>query len=405
MKHHRIFGLFPSPAPQVTFAIDYLGYFPKGDTAYMDASAQFWADEACKVVAVRPPGKRVVQIRWMMRYETESGPPFHADPLPVFENGGYDVSTGLRMMRPFGRMLRQRKLFLDGIFCNCEGGFGFFSLSPDQMKAIFASSKARAKMPPIFRNIRPEQVTWWTPEFDRELGIKWNRWQMVMINTAFRKIFIDSGIFKIPRKSGPPVNPVVCNFHWFQTTWPVMDNNGWPIRSVAAIDRRTSSPGMYFAMGNRYRWRNHHYLWNIMVDHINWARSCMNRNDARLWTTIQQMEFTHPWIFQKTVEHVLRTGVSWTTTRSAWVYFNAQPHMRPVSDTFFGQLLAANDRPFPRVMGLPELQIDCDRIESPGLTTTYEEFLDNVDLDQYPIVMDSGDPLRIQPNQPLRAVA
>jgi hypothetical protein len=56
-------------------------------------------------------------------------------------------------------------------------------------------------------------------------------------------------------------------------------------------------------------------------------------------------------------------------------------------------------------MGLPELEMDCDRIETPGVTTTYEEFLDNVDISQYPLTMDTPNPYRIHANEPRLAVA
>jgi hypothetical protein len=405
VKHHRIFGIFPSPAKDITEMPDFMGYHPRGDLKYVKEAGEFYGNRVCEGIANLPPGKRVMQARWIMRYETYCEEPYNADPVAVIENGGYDVSVAKRMMRPLGRMLRERKLFLDGIFVNSEGSFTFFDVTPDQMKAVFASSKARANMPPALRNARPEQVTWWTPEFNRNLGITWNRWQQTLLYKAFRQIFIQSNFFKVPRKVGPAVNPVVVNFNWASPTWEVMDPNGWPIRSVAAIDYQSSCPGLYFDFGNRYKLRNHHPFWNIMVDHINMARSCLNKSDARFWPTTLQPLRVHPWLFEKTLEHIVKTGATWTSTRSAWIYFAEQEWLRAQSDPLFVEILDKFDKPYPRQMGLPRLEIDCDRIETPGVTTTYEEFLDNVDISQYPFTMDTGDPFRIHANEPRLAVA
>lgn len=310
------------------------------------------------------------------------------------------------MIRPFARGLKQRGLFLDGIYSNCEGGFSFWMLNHDQFKRIYKSSKARANLPPALRNLRPEQLTWGNPEFDREKGIIWNRWNQLMLTRAMRRVLVDSGLFALPRKPGGPlVQPPIMNFNWWYASWPIYDPNGWPLHGTPALDYKTSCPGCYFSMGARYgHVRTHHPYWNTLIDQINWIRSAMFRPDGRVWPVILQPKTSnfwqpygislHPWLVEQMVAHFARAGANWKN-RCGYIYFNHQDWLRPESDPILVDIMKRHDYGFDR-QRLREIPMDCDEFETAGFVTKYEDFVNEVFDGQLPDQHGAA-PMRIMP--------
>lgn len=384
LTYNRLFSLFDSPSSEIVPMPNFMGWYEKNNLRSLRSGAQFYAGQVADKIRELPPGYRVMQARWVLQYEAAMEEPWGADPLPIFESGGVPVGRGIMMYRPLGKLLKDRGLFLDAIYVDFEAGFSFWNLDEAQFRRIFASAKARAQMPPNIRKLRPEQLTWGHPDFNRESGSLWNRWQGVMLTRAIRRIFVESGIFNLPKKRGGPlVQPAVMNFNYYSPTWRVYDHNGWPSVPVPLIDYRTSCPGFYAGLGNggRYVNRTHHLLWNAVIDHLNWTRSIMNRPDSRLWPVLLQPIRVNSWLMEQLVAHMTRTGVNWAGSRSAYVYFSERDYLRPQSDPIMADIMKRHDRPFPRLRGLPEIPLDSDRFETAGFVTTYEDFIRNVTPD------------------------
>lgn len=387
--------MFDSPASDIVPMPNFMGWYEKNNLRSLRAGAQFYASQVADKLRDIPPGYRVMQARWVLQYEAAMIEPWGADPLPVFENGGLPVGRGLMMYKPLGNLLKQRGLFLDAIYIDFEAGFSFWQLSPEQFRKIFASPKARANMPANIRNLRPEQLIWGEDAFDTAAATRWHRWQTLMIIRAMRRIFIESNLFNLPKKRGGPlVQPSVMNLNYFNPTWRVYDENGWPQSPFSLIDNRSSCCAFSIGLsgGGRYINRTHHHDWNAVIDHLNWARSIMNRPDSRLWAIMLQPIRVHPWLMEQLIAHMTRTGVNWAGSRSAYIYFSEREHLRPQSDPIMVDIMKRHDRPFPRLRGLPEIPLDSDRFETAGFVTTYEDFIRNVTPDAIGGGGDSGNP-------------
>jgi hypothetical protein len=348
---------------------------------------------------------KFVQARWVLLYDNE--PVVGADPMRLFERGRHDVRRYIQMLRPAARRLRQMGLKIDAVFLDNEGGFHFFR-GPEMMRRIFASARARSKMPPSIRSIPVEKLSWGDQRFDPAAGIAWNRWVQSLDIRAMREIFITSRLFHAVRTPGAaPTPPIVMNFNWMFPGWTIYDYNGWPFPASTPIDGRSSNWGVYFpSTGQRYRNRAHHPLWNVLVDQINYARSVLSTPGASFYPTILQPSRVNHWIFEQMIAHYARTGVNWTASRSAYVYFNEFEHMAAASDPVLLAMLARHDEPFPVLPNLPELEMDCDRIETAGFVTTYEDFIANV-LEPLTSAQPVGEPApipeRFAPRTPMLA--
>jgi hypothetical protein len=380
LNNNRVYAMFRTQHPDIPQMTDFMAWYEQGNMQSLRDSAAYNAEKMCRELPLVQPGRRVMQCRLIMQYETEGGAPYYADPLPVFENGGYFISKAIRMLRPTADALRAQGLFVDAIFLDIEGGFTFWGLKPEQIQAIFASPKARAYMPPNIASMKPENITWWVDGFDPVKATRWNKWAQAMLTRALRRIFIESNFFNLPRKpGGPPMQPAVFNFNYISPTWPLKEYNGWPVSSQPLIDYRSSCVGFYFTPGGRYNNRTHHYLWNILIDALNYVRSCLSRPDARFWPTILQPGRVNPWLMEQMVAHFARTGLNWSGSRSAYIYFNQFDYLATNADPILVDIMKRHDDPFPRQY-LQEIPLDSDRIETMGFVTTYEDFLAQLGL-------------------------
>lgn len=402
LKYARLFNLSTSSEADITPMPNFMGWYPKNDLRYLRSAAQFYAGQVAEKVEQLPPGYRVMQARWVLQYEGAMSEPYGADPLPVFENGGFFVGRNIMMYKPLGELLRARGLFLDAIYIDFEAGFSFWNLDLAGFRRIFASAKARANMPPNIRSLRPEQITWGHPEWNLAAGVRWHRWQSLLIIRAMRRIFLETNLYNLPRKpGGPPVQPQVMNFNYISPTWRIYDENGWLQSPFPQVDNRTSCRAFYFSPGGRYVNRSHHYLWNSLIDYCNWTRSILSRADARFWPVILQPLRVNPWLMEQLIAHCTRTGCNWAGSRSAFIYFSEWGHIANQADPIMVDIMRRHDQPFPRQQTLPEIPLDSDRIETAGFVTTYEDFLNNVTPDAINGggngMLDNKHPLRITP--------
>lgn len=285
MQHNSVFCMEPSGHPDLTTMPIWLGWYPKENPDWIPTLAPQRAWITCNNLEALPPGKRVVFMRWILMYESYMSQ--GADPVQTLEVGNYSIGRSIRYLRAFGRELRSRNMYLDGIYLENEGGFTSWNLTQQQMQAIYASSRARAKMPPRVRALSPEMFIYTHPNYQNAVTL-FNRYTMQIHTRAMRQITVDSGIFKIARSVGQaPVNPDIVNFNHVAPTFTAYDYNGWPWQSLS-VDGRSSAPSVYFGTGSRYFHpdRVHMPLWNSLIDHLNLIRSCLRRPNATVWPVI-----------------------------------------------------------------------------------------------------------------------
>lgn len=378
MQHNKVFSLWATPSPDITAMVEWFGWYEQGSTASMLEWAINQTDWRIPDLAALPPGKRCLSLRWILTYETYV--PYGADPIKIFETGTIPTARNIRALRPFSNALKKQGIALDGIYADCEGGFMNWHLTTDMLSTIFRSPKARRHMPPHIRALTPEMFDYHHPLFHDAVD-KWNKWTFDLQYAAFRKIMYTSGLFKIPRTpGGPPVQPPMVNFNAANPTFPLMDENRWEIRA-RTIDGKTGNPVFYFPdNGGRYipQYCTHAPLWNCFLDHISFMRSYLGRGNSSVWPIIGWPDWKNRWLFEQLIAHGVRTGVNWTASKSAWLYYNPVESIRPTQDPLFAEIVQRHDLPFPVQRRLPRVELDSDFVETAGYVTTYEQFLSEV---------------------------
>lgn len=404
LQHARAFALLPCFSDDIPRMVTYTARHEQGVTASIVNAASFNRDVMPYWAARMPAGARVIQARWVLVRETDGG--YGGSLMKMLQRGRYDVGPDVRMLRPVAKELRRQGLTIDAIFTDNEGGWPVFNITHDQMRAIYSSARIRSRMPPAVRSIPVDRLLWSTPTFDYAAAHLWNTWQADLLNQAMRDVFINSRLFHAVRGPGEaPTGPIVNNFNWCNPARTAYDDNGWPFSSVTPIDGVTSNWGQYFGgVGGRYRGRTHDVKWNQLIDFCNIARACLAGPGRRFWPTVVQPIRNNPWLWERMIAHLTRTGVNWTATKSAFVYFNEREDLGPQADPLAAQILARHDQPFPVQRNLPEVPLDSDTLETAGYVTTYAEFLDNVEPTP---LTDAGGwrddfPVRVFPSSPVR---
>ncbi|MBY0311651.1 MAG: hypothetical protein K2W85_06260 [Phycisphaerales bacterium] len=354
----------------------WLGWYPQGQPEVIANYAPDRANLTCAALEALPPGHRCLLLRWVLIYESYHE--YGADPVAVFERGGFPVSKNIRFLRALGREIRRRGLTVDGIYMENEGAPNSWALSVAQMSAILASPAARARMPQFLRNARPSDFDWQSPNFQRTVQA-FNNYGGLMLARALRQITVDSGIFRLaPGPGRAPVQPPTVNFNFGAPTFPVYDENGWRLQNLT-VDRVTSAQGLYLGSG-RYFTENrvHHGIWNGLINSINVIRSCMRRPNAKVWPTIAWPSRVHPWVWEQLIAHGVRTGVNWTMGNNAWLYWREPWLDGAAEDGLAAEIMGRHDQPFPVRRDLGEIPFDCDQFETAGYVTTYTDFMNEV---------------------------
>lgn len=376
MQHTRVFCTEPSQSPGLDSMALWLGWYPQGQATTIAGYAPERAEATCNQLASMPPGHRCLLLRWLLIYESYAD--FGANIQQVFETGGFPVSKNLRFLRALGREIRRRGLTVDGIFMENEGAPNNWGLSYQQLESIFASPAARARMPRFLRNATMDDFAWNSPKFVRTVTA-FNNYGALMLTRALRKITVESGIFRLPPGPGmAPMQPSTVNFNFCSPTFPVYDENGWKLLDMS-IDRCTSAPGLYLGTG-RYFTENrvHDGLWNGLINSINVIRSCMRRQNARVWPVIAWPTRVHQWLWEQLIAHGARTGVNWTAGNNAWLYWREPWLDGAAEDGLADEIVSRHDQAFPVQRNLPEIPFDCDQFQTGDFVTTYADFMNEV---------------------------
>jgi hypothetical protein len=377
VQHNRIFSTEDSYHPDITKMPQFSGWYDYSHPEYVALIGQQQAQTKSDALQALPPGKRVLFIRGMLVYESYQN--FGADPMYIFENGGLQTSRMIAMLRPLGRELRRRGMHADGIWADNEGGWNFFQLTPEQLTAVLTSPRARAKMPPGVRALRPEMFVWGHPNL-RNAVVTFDRWAYQLMYRSMRQALVQSGVFAYqPSPGAALVQPPISNFQVEAPTWQTYDLNGWPTFSFS-LDGRTSCPGCAMGPGQRFSYlRVHDPRWNALADALNHFRSCMARPGAVVLPLIAWPDrFGNRWCFEKMIAHATRMGINYTGGGCSYIYWRDVDIDAVHQDPILADIFSRYDQPWAPIRNLPELQMDCDTITTGDLTTTYSEFLDNV---------------------------
>ncbi|GEM_PF-1147062 len=375
LQNLRVFSENPPQSPELIELVDISTFYPK-EIGYRGSI------EACKEripqiiekLRSRPIGERAVEMKFLLAYEMY--PDKGCDPLAVMEKGEVDVSRTIAMLKPLSKELKKRRIPIDVMYLDNEGGFGYYELKQTGLRKIFRSARAKRLMPPECRVLNPDDFNSNSPNF---IAAKtaWDVYAVKLKYDALRKVIVGSGLFDIkPSKSQPAVRPSAMNFWSVAPSFPIYDYNGWRL-DYTSLDGISSGPSCYVGnYGSRFDNRQHHPIWNNMIGMINQVRSCLGRPNARVHPVLSNPSFCAPWIWEQMVAHMVRSGISWTGAQNAFIYWNA--NSPTTEDPIAAQIMLRHDLNIPAQRNLPEIQLDTDIIQTGNWTTTYEEFLDNM---------------------------
>ncbi len=364
----------------------YAGIIPFVVVNLYDDNNEEQAAQAVEKLARYRQGERVLLPFWLLSKQIRERIPDlpnrpDLDWLTIFENG-IDVLPSINWLRPLGERLRQRGIWLDLIAADVEDGVTTWGIlgpwDPKEwerrMSRIYNSPAAFARLPDDLKRLHPSDYTMWTDP-GRDAMVRFNRYAHSLLIEAFRKIFIDSHIFDAPdgRRRFR-----LCNWWDILPTFPVQDVNGWPVPPLATDT--VSSPSLYLNdTGWMYHGREHEVIWNSFIHNLNIARSCAAARGTSVIPWISSPRFyvrpdvgegydlRNVWLWREMIAHLVRTGIR------EFILWNADPEQdlarRLVADT-----MLANDRPYTR-RPLEEIPLDVDEVTTRGYTTTYSDFL------------------------------
>lgn len=371
----RVFSEYVSRDPSIIELVDISTYYQKEGSFYgalRDAKAR--VPQIIERLLQRPPGERAVEMYYLLSFDTydDKG----ADALAVLEKGYIDVTGTVALLKPISNELKKRRIPIDLMYVDNEGGFGYFTLGKARLKRIFRSARARRLMPPECRAINPEDFDQNSPNFFSAVTT-WDAYARRIKYDALRKVIFGSGLFDIKqRPRGPIVRPSAVNFWSVAPTFPIYDYNGWR-QEYTSLDGISSGPSCYVGTpGSLFQRRIHHWKWNSLIQVLNQVRSCLGRANARVHPVISNPGLCHPWLWEEMIAHMVRSGITWTGGRNAFIYWNA--NSPTTQDPLAAQIVARHDLYVEPQRNLPEIPLDVDTITTGDWTTTYEQFLENM---------------------------
>lgn len=376
LQHLRVFSEYASPAAPIVQPLVRIDmWHPKhmGFYGAVRMMKQRLAEQVGQLQA-RPEGERAVMLWWLLAYELY--PSKGADPLAIFERGVVPTQKSIAMLRPLSEELKKRRIPIDLIFMDNEGGFGFFEIGQAKIRRIMRSARAKRRMPPEVRALNVNHLQHGHPNF-ANAGRVWTEYANKLKFDAIKKVVTGAGLFDIrPSRRAQPQSPSSVNFWSVKPTWPIYDYNGWELRDTS-IDGRSSGPSCYVGTpGGRYANRVHHWIWNDLINILNQVRSCLAAPGRVVHPVISHPWLCHPWIYEQMIAHMVRTGINWSQNKCAFLYWNA--HNPNLNDPIVADIMQRHDLAYPLQRNLPEIPLDTDQIVTGDYVTTYGQFLANM---------------------------
>lgn len=322
-------------------------------------------------LARTPEGRRAFQPFYILVYGLRASE-FPVDITRIYETGVIDVSRDVAVMAELGARLAARGVELDLVYCDNEDGLSPWNVGIERLKAVYRSPAALERMPERLRLFDVEKIKFPSPEYHDWLLHLGPYIEAIRVE-ALRKAIYDSGV------ADPASNrTAACNFHVIRTSFRVYDYNGWEIENRALIDGRTSCPVAYpGGSGQRHRGREHHAVWNSLIDCLNHARSAGAVSDIvpvvreALRRKDQPAGTVDPggrWLLDQLIGHLVRTGAS------RFMMFHA--HASAADDLAMAETLQRHEEAAPATNPtLPEVPLDVDEVVTGDWRTTYSDFL------------------------------
>ena len=280
----------------------------------------------------------------------------------------------------------------DIIVLDYEGGPVLWNLDDDtkaeQMRLILEEPEALKKLPPIFRNIEPDDIRVGAGSLRNALHNEWQSWARPFIADTMKKLIYDA-YFEIYGKEIP-----FSNYGSQEVSFPIRLQNGF-IRDYSSSETGYSAPVNYM-LSREHNWREKvvawrngerkHPRWGVFIDRINKNRSAANVNGGnRVMPWIAPLGYQHlhdkynlapDFLDVELLKHCIAIGCN------KFHYWNPGPpsqfpdNIRQRSDVIYAETIEfmKNFSLQERAGDFKSIDRDADVVDTLGLRTTYEEF-------------------------------
>ncbi|MHA7812938.1 MAG: hypothetical protein ACX94C_06060 [Phycisphaerales bacterium] len=339
---------------------------------------------------IRASNHDKVVLRFWQELSPADRYPFDiSSPRELVSSGGF--SSGLyEYWGEFARLLHAEGITPDYLIFDLEKGIRFWQIPVGQRRDFFAelldqSRPLTAGLPVSMRGVRLEDFMN-DNAAGRQARDDYSQFAYDLRANLLRRVFVKT----FNDQYGTEIH--ASNF------WDIIPSDPvyryYDTEQTAATIAGISAPVSYlddYPTSKRYGPAQKHPRWNRLIDAINRVRSTAQpglttpwiappgygRNGPDTWARSNELEEEN-WIWDAKMQHLLAMGVD------TFILWNPSPRFNPnavVTDNWMEDWLSRHQRvTTPQLRDLPQIPIDADVIETNGYVTTYEDFLQNMNI-------------------------
>lgn len=327
-----------------------------------------------------------IVLRFFYEMDPATRPPFDlSDPLDMISRGGYTEGL-IEYWRTFATELKDLGVEPDFLVMDYETGIVLDRLPTEEREGfinslIHSTGNLDPDFPVSIRSLTYEQFMNYRAEPGRSAQNEYLKFAVKFRAKFLKKVFSDT--FDDVYGRHIPIS----NYSEVNSSFPLIEFNSRPIPDVTMAG--VSSPISYLYerpdWGRYYR-TTKNVRWNRLIDVLNRNRSAAATGPVVPWiaapgfgirigtwaSTPAELE-SEMRIWRIMMDHLLATGID------NYILWNPIERYNPMaveSDALVDQWLAQH--PYaPRQLdsALPEIPLDVDFIETNGVVTTYEQFM------------------------------
>lgn len=333
-----------------------------------------------------------VVFRFWKELEPATRYPFdNSDARELINSGGF--TAGLtEYWTEFATELKALGITPDYLIFDQENGMSFWHIPVSQRNRFFSElldpqRQYLSDLPPSMNGMRVEQFMNYRHPDTRPAFNDYNRFATEFRASMLRRVFHDT--FEDVYGTDIPIS----NYGDFIEGFEVYTHHNRVI-DAATIDG-ISAPVAFLDYRSenapRYVNRSKHQRWNRLIDQLNKVRSAAQPGLVTPWiaapgygrfgpdTWARTNQLDEELAFWKThMVHMLAMGVD------TFIVWNPSARFNPnaiTTDAMMDEWAANNPRVnTPQLRSLPEIPLDADYIETNGVITTYEQFLEFMNL-------------------------
>lgn len=340
----------------------------------------------------RASGNEKLVLRFWKEFDPGERHPFDlSDPRELIESGGY--TQGLASYwRAFAEALAGEGLTPDYLIFDQEEGVGFWHIPEDERRVFFrelldGGRAALSVLPPSMTRLSVDEFMDYRDPGTREAFNDYDQFAKDFRASFLRRVFYEP-FGEVYGEAIP-----TSNYGDQMLGFPLLTMHNRPMKSswvggisapVAYTDRRDGAP--------RYARLVKDHRWNRLIDQLNEVRSTAHvglttpwiappgygRYGPDTWARPGDLDAEFA-LWEVQMDHMLAMGVDTYILWNPTTRFN--PSAARADAMMDGWLRHHRHVSTAQLMNLPEIPLDADAIETNGVVTTYEQYLEMMGLD------------------------